>query len=98
MRRRLAPLTLSLLVACSPRGGSEGQAADSTAVAAPAPPPAATADSLAAKADSTGRADTLTKAKAAAPKAPVIGRDSAYGPRYMVDSTGKLVPIPQKRP
>ena len=50
-------------------------------------------------ADSTVVVDSAAVAPATDGKAPpVIGRDSAFGPRYMVDSTGKLIPLPIKKP
>lgn len=87
--------------ACGPRGSAAGDAAaDSSAVADSVAPP----DSLAARADSTATdADSgSTKARAPAPtsaetKAPTVGRDSAFGPKFVVDSTGKVTPIGTKK-
>ncbi len=31
-------------------------------------------------------------------QSPYLGRDSAYGPKFTLDSTGKVVPIEKKKP
>ncbi len=58
---------------------------------ADAPP----ADSAAAAVDTAARADTAT---ARPTPAPIIGRDSAFGPIGAIDDSGKLVPLPVRRP
>lgn len=104
------------LAACAPKSGdTPSTAADSLAVmdsalagdtmsAHPADS-GLVADSV-ARADSIARADTTgTKMKATLPSKTkadsIIGRDSAFGPRYTIDKDGKLVEIkrpPIKRP
>ena len=89
--------------ACGPRGSAAGDAAaDSSAVADSVAP----SDSVAPRADSTATdADSAsTKAPAPSPaptsaetKAPTVGRDSAFGPKFVVDSTGKVTPIGTKK-
>ncbi len=46
------------------------------------------------------RADTAARADSAArpTQAPIIGRDSAFGPIGAIDDSGKLVPLPVRRP
>jgi hypothetical protein len=46
------------------------------------------------------RPSTTTPSSAAVKPAPApyIGRDSAFGPTYEVDSTGKVTPIRVKKP
>lgn len=98
MRTPRLALALPLVIAaCGPRGGADDASADSTATVE-------TVDSVAV-ADSTradsASADSTRRPVAPAPgaaKAPIIGRDSAFGPRYLVDSTGKLIPVPTKKP
>jgi hypothetical protein len=87
--------------------GAKGKAADGDAAlgasadSSPAvsPPPESASMAMPVSRDSTKAGAGSTAAQKAAAKAPdVIGHDSAFGPKYMVDSTGKLVPIPTKRP
>jgi hypothetical protein len=52
-------------------------------------------DSAAAAADSLTRADSA----AARPESTkIIGRDSAFGPIGVIDDSGKLAPLPVRRP
>ncbi len=98
MKRAALLVPFALFAACSPKGGAAGGSADSTATVA-SESTATVRDS--ATRDSVPRTDTTgAKSKATAPTkaGAVIGRDSAFGPKYIVDSTGKLIPIPQKRP
>lgn len=92
-----------LIAACAPKGDGADAAADGGYADSIAMP---SIDSLAAAAeslpgtplatkDSTGKAATMPKSGAPA-KVPGVGRDSAFGPSFMVDSTGKLVPLPKK--
>ncbi|MEY3851057.1 MAG: hypothetical protein RI910_37, partial [Verrucomicrobiota bacterium] len=41
---------------------------------------------------------TSTRGGATPAPSPYIGRDSAFGPTYEVDSTGKVTPIRVKKP
>lgn len=106
----LAPALL-LLMACAPKGDSDaGGAADSAGAGGYADSMAMPSiDSLAAAAeslpgtpmaanDSAGKAASMTKTGAPAKVPGTMGRDSAFGPSFMVDSNGKLVPIPKKKP
>jgi hypothetical protein len=84
-----------LMAAC---GGEKSQPKTETKADAlpqqPTPPPTPTISDASTKAADTlkpSKSDTLTK-KAEGPL-----RDSAFGPKYTVDSTGKVTPI-KKRP
>jgi hypothetical protein len=70
--------------ACGPKGNAEsGAAADSTAVT----------DSV-ARPDSSAQPQRDSTAPASAgTKAPTVGRDSAFGPKFVIDSTGRVTPI-----
>jgi hypothetical protein len=84
---------LTLVAACGPKGSAADRTADSTAVVAPADS-GTKADSTAA--DPSERPDSVmsqTPTKATTG----VGRDSAFGPRFLVDSTGKLTRIPEKK-
>ena len=106
MSRSLAPvLAVLLLSAACARAREDGGASvstDSTGVVAPAAP---IADSAAPAAESRP-AGVPTPPPPAAPTAnavkptpsPYIGHDSAFGPTYEVDSTGKVTPIRVKKP
>ena len=81
-------------------GTACGGAKEKQPEAASAPPPAAPPS---AAVDSTANApivDSTTKAVAARKKAEGPLRDSAAGPKFSVDSNGKVTPIPPpaKRP
>lgn len=91
---RIALVAL-VLGACAPKGetASEGSASDSTAVAPVLTSPASAITDSATKANATTKAGT-TPAKPSG----IVGRDSAFGPSFIVDSTGKMVPIPAKKP
>jgi hypothetical protein len=105
---RPLPLLLSVLLLGAACGRAKNETADAapvdTAVTSPATP---IVDSAAAP--TTGAApstptpvqpSTTTPSSAAAKPAPApyIGRDSAFGPTYEVDSTGKVTPIRVKKP
>jgi hypothetical protein len=73
-----------------------------------APVDTARRDSIAPVADSVApnpaavtapdsKATTKTPAKATAPSK-IIGRDSAFGPMGQVDASGKITPLPTKKP
>lgn len=101
-------LVAAATVACAPKEQQGAQAsADSTAA------PNAFTDSAAARVSvgpmpgDSASADSSTpesKAIKAGPAKPasgeIIGRDSAFGPTFTVDSTGKVTPIvpPRKKP
>jgi len=113
MRRHLTCtlLVITFAAACAPRAADEGAQAtsadsaaterllDSLSAANPpaAAPGVATKDSVAAKAPTKAPAKAPTKAPATGT---IIGRDSAFGPTYTVDSTGKVTRIvpPKKKP
>lgn len=102
---RVHRIVLAALVlgACAPKGetASEGStsdstaayAMDSTAAAAMMTMPGSTLRDSLTKVDSTAKA-----AKTPAKQTGIVGRDSAFGPTFIVDSTGKMVPIPTKKP
>jgi hypothetical protein len=106
---RLLPLLLAVLLLSAACGRAKREAADAapvdTATTSPATPivdsaaPAPTTEA----APSTSmpvRPSTTTPPSAAVKPAPApyIGRDSAFGPTYEVDSTGKVTPIRVKKP
>lgn len=91
---------IAVTVACAP--DNEAAEADAGAVTDSV---AQRADSTAARVDADSVAGTdakdvsVTSTSAAVigdsvlRRDSIIGRDSAFGPRYRIDSTGKLVPI-----
>lgn len=85
----LAP-AIVVLAACAPKGPQPGQAsADSTAAVVTDSAMVADSGGLAPSTDSTA-----SKSTGAAPRGgQYIGRDSAFGPTFTVDSTGKVTPI-----
>lgn len=94
-----------LLAACAPKSedgaAAEGGYADSMAVV-PVDSATATSDPAAmagtVPASPAAVRDSATKSGAAAKSPEAMGRDSAFGPSFMVDSAGKLVPLPKKKP
>jgi hypothetical protein len=101
------------LSACGAKPKPAAEMGADSAAALPAPSgetagalDSATRDSLAPTTDSaapkaTSVTPTTTDAKSAASaKAPskIIGRDSAFGPIGEVDASGKITPIPTKKP
>lgn len=91
---------LTLVAACGPKGNAADRTADSTAVAAPADSgtkgDSTVADSL-ARPDS-GMTRAPTKSPSSTPTTTTgVGHDSAFGPRFLVDSTGKLTRVPEKK-
>lgn len=85
----LVPAFALCALACSrkdkaPAASPEASAADSTLVAT--------------KADSVKRADSAKRADSVNRAASSRRRDSAFGPRYEVDSNGKLRPIKKPAP
>ena len=98
MTRRALLVALIAAAACAPKGDAD-VSADSTAVALPAESAVTVRDSA------TGRDTAAAKSKGTSPgtttpgtTTPIVGRDSAFGPTYMIDSTGKLIPIQKKKP
>ena len=88
---RIALAALTLVVAC----GGEKPAAESTPAPAPPPvqaPPPDRIGAAPARADSAAKPKADTSKKAAA-KGDNRMRDSAFGPTYSVDSTGKVTKI-----
>lgn len=98
----------AVLVVCAACGGSNAPPPDTNAVAqpqaeAPAASPAGPAATMAAPDAPATVGPSVTPGGAAPPPPPPpLGagvtplRDSAFGPRFKVDSTGKVIPI--KRP
>lgn len=87
--------------------GSSGQGgADSTATAAPTPArasvdsagalPGMVSDSSVARSTPAMSAGPVREPRKSTDS--IIGYDSAFGPRFTVDSTGKIVPIVKKKP
>lgn len=106
--RRTGMLAMVVLVtgACGKGSSGHGGAADSTATLAPVPA-GAPVDSAGALPGTVSDSSAVrsTPAMSAGPvRAPrtstdsIIGYDSAFGPRFTVDSTGKIVPIVKKKP
>ena len=93
---------LAVTVACGKRSSEVGHgAADSTEATSPVAAPAGrgVGDSVAAdslRADSTSTQAPATASSKTPP--PLTGYDSAFGPRFTVDSTGKVTPIGKKKP
>lgn len=96
-------LVISAVAACGPKGPQAGESrADSTASAnaladsahaRDSTGPVPSTDSASSLRDSTAT-KTTTKTTSKAPRAEAyIGRDSAFGPTFTVDSTGKVTPI-----
>ena len=97
---RLA-LTALVLGACAPKGeaASEESARDSTSALDSTIAASVMSSPSAVLIDSASRAKALTKAGTISEKqSGIVGRDSAFGPTFIVDSTGKMVPIPKKKP
>lgn len=80
---------LLLVAGCGRGSAARTDATDSTAAVVPAMEPE--------KAPSLPPLKAPTKASTA-PASPHIGYDSAYGPTFTVDSTGKVTRIPKKKP
>jgi hypothetical protein len=96
------------VAACGPKGSASGDpAADSAATADSVTIP----DSTAPRADSSARPvdpaaplpdSAAGKAPAPAPTsagtmAPGVGRDSAFGPKFLIDSAGRVTPVGAKK-
>jgi hypothetical protein len=106
MARRV-PLLLSVLLLATACGRAKNETSDAapvdTAVTSPAMPIVDSAAPTTDAAPSTPtpvQPSTTTPSSAAVKPAPApyIGRDSAFGPTYEVDSTGKVTPIRVKKP
>ena len=87
--RGIVVTMLLLAAACGGGSAPRSDAPDSTAAVAPAMAPE--------KAPALPPLKAPTKASTA-PASPHIGYDSAYGPTFTVDSTGKVTRIPKKKP
>lgn len=104
MRSRSVLSLLLVLAACetkSPPPDASTRPQDSATVPAPPAAPTTTAPDSAVPAPSTTPA---TPSKAApsgtpstTPPSPYIGRDSAFGPTFTVDPSGKVTPIDPTR-
>lgn len=102
LRQSLLVPAVVVLAACGPKGPQAGQVrADSTAAAVTDSAMSSDSSRLAPSADSvvpasttTSTTSTTSKATSTATGVPqYIGRDSAFGPTFTVDSTGKVTPI-----
>ena len=105
-------LAALLIGACAPKGDADDGAAATADSAAVSDSTGHGGIAGASGTDSTGAMlgsppvslqDSATKGTAAAKSTKskttgVIGRDSAFGPTFVVDSTGKMVRIPTKKP
>ena len=106
---RTLPFVATLLLLSAACGRAKNEAGDAapvdTTMTSPTTPildsaaPAPTTDT-APSTSTTVRPSTTTPSSAAVKPAPApyIGRDSAFGPTYEVDSTGKVTPIRVKKP
>lgn len=104
----LAALLLSAACGRAKAGDDAAVPADTAGAAVPTPlsvpagaPVADSAPTVTPSAAPTsgGAGTSATPAGAAKPApSPYIGRDSAFGPTYEVDSTGKVTPIRVKKP
>lgn len=107
----VATLLLGVLGACAPKGDADdgagttaesAAATDSTGLGT-AGAPGADSVSAALRSPPVSLRDSASKTAAAAKSTKskgtdIVGRDSAFGPSFIVDSTGKMVPIPTKKP
>ena len=108
---RALPLVVTLLLLATACGRAKNEAGDAapvdTTMTSPATPlvdsaaPASVPTTDTAPSTSTPVRPSTTTPSSSAVKpapAPYIGRDSAFGPTYEVDSTGKVTPIRVKKP
>jgi len=106
---RTLPLVATLLLLSAACGRAKNEAGDSapvdTTMTSPATPLVDSAASVpttdtAPSTSTPVRPSTTTPSSATVKPAPTpyIGRDSAFGPTYEVDSTGKVTPIRVKKP
>lgn len=108
---RALPLVATLLLLSAACGRAKNEAGDAapvdTTMTSPATPivdsaaPASVPTTETAPSTSTPVRPSTTTPSSSAVKpapAPYIGRDSAFGPTYEVDSTGKVTPIRVKKP
>lgn len=91
-----------LMLGCGQGSAARDRAADSTMAVVPT----GGIDSSSPQSDSSvipiagGKLPTKSPAKSStkAPAGPLTGYDSAFGPTFTVDSTGKVTPIVKKKP
>lgn len=106
---RTLPLVATLLLLSAACGRAKNEAGDAAPVDTTMTSPATAIVDSAAPAPATDtapststpvRPSTTTPSSSAVKPAPApyIGRDSAFGPTYEVDSTGKVTPIRVKKP
>lgn len=106
---RTLPLVATLLLLSAACGRAKNEAGDAapvdTTMTSPATPlvdsaaPAPTTDTAPSTSTPVRPSTTTPSSSAVKPApAPYIGRDSAFGPTYEVDSTGKVTPIRVKKP
>lgn len=105
-RSRILAMAVLVTAACGKGSSEQGSAADSTASPS-LMPGGPSADSVGAvpglTPDSSSRRPTVGMS-AGPVKEPrkstdsIIGYDSAFGPSFTVDSTGRIVPIVKKKP
>ena len=95
LRTRLVLAALgTATVACAPKPAPESAGADTTAAPAAAVPDTTTRDSLVRDTAAAAASTTKDSVKTSGTKSsPYIGHDSAYGPKFTIDSTGKITPI-----
>lgn len=96
MRRFVGVAAGLLVLGCGRGSAARDRATDSTTVVAPPVQPDSSTLPQKASASAPTNAATKTPTKAAA--APLTGYDSAFGPTFTVDSTGKVTPIGKKKP
>jgi hypothetical protein len=105
-RSRMLAMAVLVTAACGKGSSGQGSAADSTASPS-LTPGGVSADSVGAvpgmRNDSSlvrPRAGMSAGPVKEPPKATdsIIGYDSAFGPSFTVDSTGRIVPIVKKKP
>lgn len=102
MRRSLNSLLLptvllaSATVACdakSPPADAAAVPVVDSVVAVPPATPAADSQGVSSPTGATNTSTTTKTSAGKAPPSPYLGRDSAFGPTFTVDSTGKVTPI-----
>ena len=95
----LAAGLAAAVAACGPRredASAAGSQRDSTAVPATAAVDTSRTDSATAPADTSKAVPTSGSAATKARPDSNLGRDSAYGPKFGIDSKGNVTPLPKK--
>lgn len=86
-----------LLLGCGQGSAARARATDSTTVVLPATQ-IDTSSNAPANTEMKALTKAPTKTSTKAPPSPLTGYDSAFGPTFTVDSTGKVTPIAKKKP